>query len=390
MRGRAPWVRETMLLAGATAAALGAMLATSPADTGARPDVLVAAESGSRVSETVGAVDAEVWRGVLLRASEAAQERRYTGEALSIVWSEGESHVVLSQVTRDRDNLIFSFADRFSVRLGDKDGDMVHEEEGWLAPLPAADPEDAEKAVAALEEKYEVAVTGQDRLLDRPSTRLEVRRRADGSLRERLWVDEHTGLVLRRESFEGADRRLRLVAYLSLDLRPGAAGRAASRAAREGATERLDRRPHVISPVDPDALSALRQAGWTVPTALPGDYEPVGMYAVDGPDSQPLQVVYGDGLYTVSVFQQRGRPDWGSLPEGAEPAERLAWDAYVWPGAVPQRLVWEASGTTFSLVGDAPPEEFFAIAESLPNPQGVGLADRLRRGLSRLWEWVSQ
>ncbi|HVM13908.1 MAG TPA: sigma-E factor regulatory protein RseB domain-containing protein [Egibacteraceae bacterium] len=334
--------------------------------------------------------EAENWRDVLLRASEAAQRRRYTGEALSIAWSDGEPHVVLSDVHRDRDNLTVSFPDRFSVRLGAEDGDIVHEEEGWLAPLPAVNHDDAEKAVAALEEKYEVAVTGEDRLLDRPSTRLEVRQRADGSLRERLWVDEDTGLLLRRESFEGAGRRLRLIAYLSLDLRPGAAVRAGGRAARDGGTERLDRRSQAISPVDPDALSALRQAGWTVPATLPGSYEPVGMYAVDGSHSQPLQVVYGDGLYTVSIFQQRGRPDWDSLPEGAEPAKRLGWHAYEWPGAVPQRLVWEASGTTFSLVGDAPPEEFFAIAESLPNPQGGSLADRLRRGLSRLWDWVSQ
>lgn len=383
-------MRGSPLMAGATAAAVAAALVGGPAGAVPRSAELAVDERHLADPGPADSAEPDDWRDLLLRASSAAQQRRYTGESLWIAWSDGEPQVEVSQVHRDRDNLTVSFADRFTVRLGDEEGDMVDEGEGWLAPLPAVDQADAHTALAALEEKYAVTVTGEQRLLDRPCTRMEVRRRDDDSLRERLWVDDQTGLLLRRDSFEGAERRLRLVTYLSLDLRPSAPPRADSRVGRHRRTERLERRAHAISPVDTEALSALRQGGWTVPATLPGDYEPVGMFAVDGAESQPLQVVYRDGLYTVSLFQQRGRPDWDSLPEGARVAEGLDWHAYEWPGAVPQRLVWEASGTTFSLVGDAPPEEFLAIAGSLPTRQAVGLADRLRRGLARLWGWLSQ
>lgn len=374
--------RGLALVAGATASALTALLLAATAGAAAH-----LAERGLDRAHPGTTPDAGEWRPVLLRAWEAAQERRYTGEALWIVWADGEPHVTLSQVLRDRDTLTVSSPDHFTVRLGDDGGDMVDHRQGWLTPLPPVDVDRPAQALGALDDKYEVALTGEERLLDRPCTRVEVRQRADGSLRERFWVDDDSGLVLRRESYEGS-RLLRLVTYLSLDLRSGAATRASNRAARDARGEPLERRSRAVSPVDDRALAALREAGWTVPPSLPGAYEPVGVYAVDGSDSQPLHVVYRDGLYTVSLFQQQGKPDWASLPDGAEPAG-LGWQAYEWPGAVPQRLVWEASGTTFSLVGDAPPEEFTAIARSLPRPQAPTPADRLRRGLSRLWEWVS-
>lgn len=365
-----------------TTAALTALLVVSIAGTAApAPATTGPAMDGE-------ARDRETWRSVLLRAADASQQRRYSGEALTIVWSAGVPQVSLVTVQRDRETLTVSSTGQFTVRLGEQDSELVDHRQGWMAPLPAIDPGGAAEAIRALAAKYDVAVAGQERLLDRPCARIEVRRRADGSLRERLWVDEDSGLVLRRESYEG-DERLRLMAYMSLDLRSGQVGRASTRVTRSGRAG-LQRRAGEVSAVDMTSLSALHRAGWTVPTDLPGGYEPSSAYVVDRADGQPLQVVYGDGLYTVSLFQQRGRADWTSLPEGAEPVEGLDWVAYEWPGAVPRRLVWEAEGTTFSLVGDAPPEEFIAIAEALPRPQGASLGERLRRGLSRVLSWVPQ
>lgn len=369
---------------GAAAAAVAALLVVSAAG----PVLHAAADRavGERRDE-------DTWRGVLLRAADASEHRRYAGETLSVVWSDGDPQVTLSRVHRDRDAVTLSSADRFTVRLGHTRSDMVDHRQGWMAPLPAVDSGASVQAVDALARKYDVTVVGEERLLDRPCTRLDVHRREDGSLRERLWIDQDSGLVLRRETYEGSTQ-LRLLAYLSLDLQPdttagGEAGFGA-RATRSQAAAPLERRSRAVSPVDGGALAALRRAGWAVPAQLPGRYEPVGVYAVDGVDGQPLHVVYRDGLYTVSLFQQQGRPDWTSLPDGAQRAEHVDWPAYEWPGAVPRRLVWEASGSTFSLVGDAPPEEFAAIAGALPHPSPPSLADRLRRGLGRIFSWVPQ
>lgn len=354
------------------------------------PGMAAVAPDRGPVTEPPPDTDDDEWRTVLRRAAEASQRWRYTGETVWIVWTDGEPHVQLSEVHRSRTELTVSTTERYTVRLREDGGDMADHEQGWIVPLPAADLEDSQGHVAAIEAKYHVAVAGRDRLLDRPCARLEVRRRSDGSLRERLWVDEATGLLLRRETYEGAQQRLRLISYLALDLRPGPATRAQRRAARTSDRDELQRRSQAVRPVDEEAVSALRGAGWTVPDMLPGGYRAVGAYAVDSAEGQPLHLVYADGLYTVSLFQQRGSPDWGSLPPGGTPADELDGHAFEWPGAVPQRLVWEASGSTFSLIGDAPPEEFAAIAGSLPVPPRPSMADRLRRGLSRVWEWMSR
>lgn len=372
--------------AGVTAVALTALLTVSLGGSSLSGSALAA---GDRRSE-IGAPEARTWRAVMLRAWDAAQERRYSGEALSIVWSGDTPRVTLSRVIRDRDVLAVSAHDRMTVQVGIGPEEPADQREGWFAPLPAVHGREPAAAVRAMADKYDVTVAGAERVLDRRSTRLEVHRRDGASLRERLWVDDDSGLVLRRESYEGAERPLGLMTYLSLDVQPAGEVPAGVRASRGQVLRPLPQQAPEARPVDEAALSALRQAGWTVPPTLPGDYELVGVYAVDGRDGQPLHVVYTDGLYVLSLFQERGHPDWDSLPEGAARAEGLDWHAYEWPGAVPRRLVWEASGTTFSLVGDVPPEEFETIADALPRPRAGSVVDRLRRGLSRLLSLMPQ
>lgn len=368
-------------------AAIGALLiafALAPASVAAAPRT-----PGRHAGQPPPVVEAPSWQQVLRRAAEAGPQRRYRGEVLWIVWTDGQPHVHASRTHRSRTELTVSSAERYTLRLGADGGDMVDHQQGWRIPLPAADLAVDDDGLAAIAEKYDVTVTGQERLLDRPSIALEMRRRSDGSLREQLWFDEVTGLLLRRQTYEGADRPLRLVTYLSLDLDPGSFRRTERQETRPEHQSPLEERPHTVTALDDNELQALRHAGWVIPEALSGGYHPVGAYVVEGSDSQPLQVVYGDGVYTVSLFQQRGTPDWSSLPEGAQRARHVDGRAYEWPGAVPQRLVWEAWGTTFSLVGDAPPEELAAMVASLPAPETVGMADRLRRKLRNLWSWVS-
>ncbi len=219
-------------------------------------------------------------------------------------------------------------------------------------------------------------------VLDRPTVGLEVVRRDDGRLRERFEVDRVTGLVLRRESYDG-DLRLRLATYSRLDLRPAPAASprdAAPAAAWRGGDATPVRAPH---------LDALREGGWVVPAALPDGYRPAGVYAVASADGQHLQQIFDDGLYSVSLFQQRGRADWAALTEGARPVHGLGDRAAEWPGAVPRQIVWEAGGTVLSLVGDAPPAELRALAAAVPAPAAPGLLARLRTGLERMWSGLS-
>lgn len=356
---------------------------------GADPDALLRRDGGG--SEALGQ-EAErgpdraappSWEEVLRRASAAAQGLSYTGEAVWITWVERQPQVAMFEVVSNEDRLVVRLPEQYTVRVGGGVEGLIDHQRGWFVPLPEQVEGNPGGGLGRLVRKYEVHVAGNDRILDRLCTQLEFVRRDDGLLRERVWVDRDSGLMLRRETYGEADVLLRLVSYLSLDLEEPT--RDATRAEPAGLQE-LDRG---VTSIQPARLRLLRRAGWAAPSMLPGQYAAVGVYAVSADGTQPLQILYRDGLYSVSLFQQRGRLDPAALPPGAQPARGLSWQAWEWPEAVPARLVWEASGTTYALVGDAPPDDLQAIAEALPQPQAPGLWERLRRGLAKLWEWLS-
>lgn len=356
-----------------TVAVLGVAVAVLAA-----PGLVTAAHAGAPVDGTE----------LLERTAEVGRATPHHGQILWVTWTDGESHVEMVDVEQHGSDWTMRTPGETTVELSPGGGGLVDHRQGWFVPLPRPQGHVARPA-RHLEEKYSVQVRGTERLLDRPTTRLEVRRRADGLLRERLWVDDETGLLLRRETYAG-DELLRMAVYVSLDLSRPLEGAVAPAISEPVPLQPIDRG---VQPVRPRGLDALREAGWVVPESLPGGYVADGGFALSSTASQPLQLVYDDGLYTVSLFTQPGAPDPGSLPDGAVPVE---WDtlpdgfaAYEWPGAVPQRLVWAAEGKTYSLIGDAPPDEFRAIAAALPHERPMGAMDRMRSGFSRLWSWVS-
>jgi hypothetical protein len=76
-------------------------------------------------------------------------------------------------------------------------------------------------------------------------------------------------------------------------------------------------------------------------------------------------VVYSDGLYDLSVFQQRGRLDRDKLPSATRVpiGADQGWH-YAWPGG--HVVVWAASGTVYTAVSDAPLEQMVTAVRTLP------------------------
>lgn len=324
------------------------------------------------------------WRDVLRRAGEATVATHYEGEVLWVSEVDGVHHLQRIPVRNGASGLTAGTAGQITLRMGEG-GDLV-DGDGNIVTLPAVDA-DADDHLDLLLGKYDVSLGTPIDFLDRPCTTLEVRLRDGGELRERLWIDDGSGLVLRRETFEShAAEPVRFATYLSLDLRGERPGH---RVSRGQAAVSGSERPHAVEVVDAAGVHALREAGWLVPEELPGGYDMLASYAVAATESQPLQSVYSDGLYVVSVFQQPGRPDWDALPDGLERVPELDWPAFEWPGATPRRILWEAQGRTWTLVGDAPPTEMMAIAGTLPQPEEPGVWRRLRRGWSRMWRAMS-
>lgn len=319
----------------------------------------------------------DVWRELLTATADATRSSTYAGEALWITFGAGGPYVGTASVTgTGTGRVVVEASDRHLAEAEAGAGGGQVE----ALPLPAVLDDPGER-LGVLGRNYEVSVEGRERLMDRRSTVLVLHRRDSGMLRERLWIDEASKLLVRRETYDEEGSLLRLGAFLSLDLAP--------HPPRSGGADDVERDEGPV-PLDAGDLDALREAGWTIPDELPPGYEPVAAYTLAEEDGQPLQLVYTDGLYTVSVFQQAGTADLSALPPGAEHVEDVPGEVYEWPGAVPSRLVWAAHERTWSLVGDAPPDDLRTMAAALPAEDGPGLFERLRRGFSRLWSTLSE
>jgi negative regulator of sigma E activity len=102
--------------------------------------------------------------------------------------------------------------------------------------------------------------------------------------------------------------------------------------------------------------------------------------------SDVVQRLYSDGLYDLSVFEQRGRLRRDDLPDGAEQVDvagSRGW-RYAWPGG--SLVIWEARGTVFTAVGDAPLDDILLAARSVPPPpaRDASFWDKLRAACATL------
>ena len=212
----------------------------------------------------------------------------------------------------------------------------------------------------AADHKYQLVNALPVRVADRPAKVVEVRH--GGTMVERLALDQASGLLLRREQFEGgAGEPSRIIEFESVTIGGATAPPDAPKAVKNVAAQ------VVLTPKIPGAVSA--------PQALDGGYQRVGVYRRSG----VTQVLYSDGLYDLSVFQQSGRLDKSDLPAGATlDLARSRGVGYPWPGG--HVVVWSGSGMVYTAVSDAPLSQVVEAARSLPLISGsVSLMQRLRQ-----------
>ena len=92
---------------------------------------------------------------------------------------------------------------------------------------------------------------------------------------------------------------------------------------------------------------------------LSGGYALVGVLRHTG----VVQVVYSDGLHSLSVFEQAGTLDVGRLPRSGEAVSMPLGQGvrYGWPGG--QVITWQSGHATFTVVGDGPADDLLAESE---------------------------
>ena len=215
--------------------------------------------------------------------------------------------------------------------------------------------------------KYEVS-HGPGPLVAGRSTKL-VEVRHGGDIRERLALDVETGLLLQREQFGPAGTPTRQLVFETVEM-----GSDPPRPPAMSGNSKPD--VHLVK----DALPA----PYVTPTRLSGSYHRVGVYR----HADAVHVLYSDGLYGLSVFEQPGRINWDALPAGE--AVRVGdgrGHRYSWAGG--HVVLWESRSTAWTVVGDGPVDQVMAAARSLPGARPLSTMQRVRQHCRRLVEAIS-
>lgn len=260
------------------------------------------------------------------------------------------------------------------------------------SPLATPAGLDAGRWESLLTANYSAGLAGGGAVAGEVTDAVELRR-ADGSAAARLEVGRASGLVLRRQLLDASGDLLHSTAFTRLALVPAAAveqigsGQLASGQVTDGPVA-----ARAQTPVDDDAVAALRAAGWSVPDELvPGLALVDARRDTSAPTAAArdavLHLTYSDGLSTVSLFEQRGRLDRAGRA-GWQWEQRAGAAVLVRPG-LPERLAWADSGTVFTLVADVGDDVVDAALATLPRQRAApGLVHRFTLGLERVGSWL--
>ncbi len=158
----------------------------------------------------------------------------------------------------------------------------------------------------------------------------------DGTERARFYVDKELGLLLRRDVLQEDGDLERSVRFTHL--------------AADGVAPAVPPVPGgVPGPTATDDLGPR----FVAPETLDPGFQLLGRY--EHPDGT-VQLFYGDGLFSLSVFQQPGNVDWSSLPEGGREGTVDDERATAYATAAGTVVIWTRDDLVMTGVSDAPPE----------------------------------
>jgi sigma-E factor negative regulatory protein RseB len=158
-----------------------------------------------------------------------------------------------------------------------------------------------------------------------------------GATRARFYIDVATDTLLRQDILDPDGALVRQTRFEVLVPLPAASA----------PTTPSDARPD-----EPTALAAV-PSGYQAPRDLGRGYRLLGQYRQ--PDGT-LQLYYSDGLFTLSLFEQRGAIDWSALPPGTA-GKWQGIDLRSYAASTTGAVVWGSHGLVITCVSDAPPDQ---------------------------------
>ncbi len=245
----------------------------------------------------------------------------------------------------------------------------------FVAQREAAAPASLSSApLDLLLDAYDLSVVSSATILGRSATVIAASR--DGVASAEFWVDDQTGLLLRRETYD-AGRITRSSGFTELRVTRGAF---------------LRHLPPELE-VPPATTLAMTSApvlnddGWTCPGALKADFTLTRLDSLQTA-GDVMRASYSDGLSSLSLFEQRGRLDASAL-NGFTPTTMGADEVFVRYG-LPTVAVWESADTVYTVVTDASHAVSTTVISGLPHPSPVtsGMSERLVSGLRRIGSFV--
>lgn len=219
----------------------------------------------------------------------------------------------------------------------------------------------------SLDDAYDVQPVGADKVAGYTTDVIEVLK--GGVVRERLDLEANTKLLLRRRQFDSRGTLEREFTFDKIQIGDD--------------SMTVPTAPPAPKKAVPRALSASQlPTSEREPTTLAAGYRRLGAYTQDG----VTQLVYSDGLYDLSLFQEHGGLDTSDLPAQRRTVSlsgHPAW-AFSWPGGT--GLVWAGGNTVYTLLGDVPPDELHTVAASVAVHRSTSVAHRLRQACRELVE----
>jgi sigma-E factor negative regulatory protein RseB len=177
--------------------------------------------------------------------------------------------------------------------------------------------------------------------------------------RLKVYVDRDTGVMLRREVLDRHGDSVRSVGFVEVKKLGGARSPAPTAPKAKNAA--------------PKKLVSVPK-GYDAPARIGARYVLVGRYLRD---DGAVQLYYSDGLFGISLFEQRGALDWNGLPHGGggtKVGDDRGRDYEVAGGTV---LVWEHGDLTLTAVSDATMQDLqtFAVAFGHQSGHHGGVVD---------------
>lgn len=212
---------------------------------------------------------------------------------------------------------------------------------GWDEPVSDA-------AVPKPSKHWDLTLTKGPDIAGRVTDVVTARDPKSDTARLKVYVDRNTGVMLRREVLNHQGKAVRSVGFVEVKKLGGT--RAARPADPKTKGKAKDKAPEKV---------ATLPGGYDAPRKVANTYVLAGRYLRD---AGVVQLYYSDGLFGVSLFEQRGDLNWNGLPRGGGTVAIDGARGRGYEVAGGTVLVWEHDGVTYTVVSDATPRDLRTFA----------------------------